>query len=80
MSNNVIKLDKYRKPKIYASDIEGEFPELEDPIMIGWAEDEDGNKSLHIVSAVDTPECLWMIDLAQKIVDSRPSSNVNDNE
>ena len=80
MSNNVIKLDKYRKPKIYASDIEGEFPELEDPIMIGWADDGDGNKSLHIVSAVDTQECLWMIDLAQKIVDSRSSSNVNDNE
>lgn len=80
MSNNVIKLDKYRKPKVYASDIEGEFPELEEPVMIGWAYDDDGNKSLHIVSTVDTEECLWMIDLAQKIVDSRSSSNVNDNE
>lgn len=80
MSNNVIKLDKYRKPKVYASDIEGEFPELEEPVMIGWAYDDDGTKSLHIVSTVDTEECLWMIDLAQKIVDSRSSSNVNDNE
>jgi len=80
LSNNVIKLDKYRKPKVYASDIEGEFPELEEPVMIGWAYDNDGNKSLHIVSTVDTEECLWMIDLAQKIVDSRSSSNVNDNE
>jgi hypothetical protein len=80
LSNNVIKLDKYRKPKVYASDIEGEFPELEEPVMIGCAYDDDGNKSLHIVSTVDTEECLWMIDLAQKIVDSRSSSNVNDNE
>ena len=80
MSNNVIELDKYRKQKVFSSDLEGECPELEDPVMIGWAYDEDGVKSLHIVSAVDTPECLWMIDLAQKIVDNRSNGSVNDNE
>ncbi len=80
MSNNVIQLDKYRKPKIFSSDIEDEYPDLESPIMIGWANDDDGNKALHVISAVDTIESLWMIDLAQKIVDSRPADNVNDNE
>jgi|TARA_E500000318_G_scaffold88340_1_gene85568 hypothetical protein len=80
LSNNVIKLDKYRKPKIYASDIEGEFPDLENPIMIGWVTDENGDRCLHIVSSVSTVSCLWMIDLAREIVESRPEDNVNDNE
>ena len=80
MSNNVIQLDQYRKSKIFSSDVEEGYDNLEDPIMIGWAPDENGDRSLHIVSSVDTLECLWMIDLAQKIVDSRPANNVNDNE
>jgi hypothetical protein len=80
LSNNVIELDKYRKQKVFSSDLEGECPELEDTVMIGWVYDEDGNKSLHIVSAVSTVSCLWMIDLAREIVDSRPADNVNDNE
>ena len=80
MSNNVIKLDQYRKSKIFSSDIEEDYDDLEDPIMIGWVTDKNGDRSLHIVSAVSTVACLWMIDLAQKIVDSRSSSNVNDNE
>jgi len=53
---------------------------LEDTVMIGWAYDEDGNKSLHIVSAVSTVSCLWMIDLAREIVESRPSEHINENE
>ena len=36
--------------------------------------------SFDIVSEVDTDECLWMIDLAQKIVDSRPATTLNENE
>ena len=43
MSNNVIELDKYRKQKVFSSELEGECPELEDTVMIGWAYDEDGN-------------------------------------
>jgi len=80
LSNNVIQLDQYRKSKIFSSDIEEDYGDLEDPIMIGWVTDKNGDRSLHIVSAVSTVSCLWMIDLAQKIVDSRSSSNVNDNE
>ncbi len=48
--------------------------------MIGWVTDKNGDRSLHIVSAVSTVSCLWMIDLAREIVDSRPADNVNDNE
>lgn len=80
MSNNVIELDKYRKQKVFSSDLEGECPELEDPVMIGWVTDENGDRSLHIVSAVSTVSCLWMIDLAREIVDNRPNGSVNDNE
>ena len=80
MSKNVIKLEKYRtlKKPDYLS--EYEVPELYDEIRIGWVYDEEGKKSLHIVSEVDTNECLWMIDLAQKIVDSRPTTTLNENE
>ena len=80
MSNNVIQLDQYRKSKIFSSDIEEDYDDLEDPIMIGWVTDKNGDRSLHIVSAVSTVSCLWMIDLAQKIVDNRPNGSVNDNE
>ena len=80
MSKNVIKLDKHRKLKKPDYLSEYEIPELYDEIRIGWVYDEDGKKSLHIVSEVDTNECLWMIDLAQKIVDSRPTTTLNENE
>jgi len=80
LSNNVIQLDQYRKSKIFSSDIEEGYDDLEDPIMIGWVTDKNGDRSLHIVSAVSTVSCLWMIDLAREIVDSRPADNVNDNE
>ncbi len=80
MSNNIIKLENYRIGKIreYCYD---PSPDLIDPVIIGWIEAEDGERELHIVSAVDSPECLWMIDLAQKIVEGRPPKIIrNDNE
>ncbi len=80
MSKNVIELDKHRKLKQPDYLPEYEVPELYDEIRIGWVYGEDGKKSLHIVSEVDTNECLWMIDLAQKIVDSRPATTLNENE
>ena len=80
MSKNVIELDKHRKLKQPDYLPEYEVPELYNEIKIGWVDDKDGNKSLHIVSEVDTDECLWMIDLAQKIVDSRPATTLNENE
>ena len=48
-------------------DIEEE-PELRNPIVIGWDEDD----SLYIASSVDTDECLWMIDIAKKIMETSP--------
>ena len=80
MSKNVIELDKHRKLKEQDLLSEEGVPELYDHVTIGWVNDEDGNKSLHVVSSVDTNECLWMIDLAQKIVDSRPPTILNENE
>ena len=80
MTNNVINLEDFRKKNIFSEDIEDEYPELEEPVVIGWVTDDYGDRSLHIVSAVDTQECLWMIDLAQKIVDSNPNECRNENE
>ena len=80
MSNNVIELDKYRKQNIFSEEVEGDYPELEEPVVIGWVTDENGDRSLHVVSAVSTVSCLWMIDLAKEIVDSRPSEHMNENE
>ena len=80
MTNNIISLDDFRKQKTSIEDIEDEYPELEDPVVIGWVTDENGDRSIHVVSAVSTVSCLWMIDLAQKIVDSRPSEYMNENE
>ena len=80
MSNNVIELDKYRKENIFSEEVEGDYPELEEPVVIGWVTDENGDRSLHVVSAVSTVSCLWMIDLAREIVDSRPSEHMNENE
>tara|TARA_R100000935_G_scaffold44367_1_gene67246 strand:- start:870 stop:1112 length:243 start_codon:yes stop_codon:yes gene_type:complete len=80
LSNNVIKLDDYRKDNISYEDLEDDYCEIEESLVIGWADDGDGGKSLHIISSVDTDECIWMIDLAKKIVESRPADKVIDNE
>lgn len=80
MPNNIIKLENYRKDKI-REDCYDPSPDLIDPVIIGWIEAEDGERELHIVSAVDTVPCLWMIELAQKIVEGRPPEIIrNDNE
>ena len=60
--SNIIYLSDYRKKNIE------EEPELRNPIVIGWDEDD----SLYIASSVDTDECLWMIDIAKKIMETRP--------
>tara|TARA_R110000851_G_scaffold171765_4_gene318084 strand:- start:234 stop:467 length:234 start_codon:yes stop_codon:yes gene_type:complete len=70
VSDNIINLDSYRNSDEVFDD--PEISDLEDPVIIGWIESEDGERELHIVSAVDTVPCLWMIELAQKIVESRP--------
>jgi len=80
LTDNVINLDDFRKKNIFSEDIEDEYPELEEPVVIGWVTDENGDRSLHIVSAVSTVSCLWMIDLAREIVESRPSEHINENE
>jgi|TARA_R110002020_G_scaffold443672_1_gene654929 hypothetical protein len=80
LTNNIISLDDFRKQKTSIEDIEDEYPELEDPVVIGWVTDENGDRSIHVVSAVSTVSCLWMIDLAKEIVDSRPSEHMNENE
>jgi hypothetical protein len=80
LSNNVIKLDDYRKDNISYEDLEDDYSEIEESLVIGWGDDGDGGKSLHIVSSVSTVCCLWMLDLARKIVESRPADEVIDNE
>ena len=80
MTNNVINLEDFRKKNIFSEDIEDDYPELEEPVVIGWVTDENGDRSLHVVSAVSTVSCLWMIDLAREIVESRPSEHINENE
>ena len=80
MTDNVINLEDFRKKNIFSEDIEDEYPELEEPVVIGWVTDENGDRSLHVVSAVSTVSCLWMIDLAREIVESRPSEHINENE
>jgi len=80
LTDNVINLEDFRKKNIFSEDIEDEYPELEEPVVIGWVTDENGDRSLHVVSAVSTVSCLWMIDLAREIVDSRPNEHMNENE
>ena len=78
MSDNIINLSDYKNSQtIYE---EEEICDLEDVIVIGWQVKDDGDKCLHISSSVDTPQSLWMIDLAQKIVESRPPEYRNENE
>ena len=75
MSNNIINLDAYRQ----SLEILDEY-ELEDSLIIGWATDINGDKILHVSSSTDTKESLWMIELAKKIVESRPPDCRNSNE
>ena len=75
MSDNIVTLSDYRKsPKIIE-----EF-ELEDALVIGWTTDESGDRVLHVSSSVETEDSLWMIDLAKKIVESRPPEVWSNNE
>ena len=75
MSDNIVTLSDYRKsPKIIE-----EF-ELEDALVIGWTTDESGDMVLHVSSSVETEDSLWMIELAKKIVESRPPEVWSNNE
>ena len=75
MSDNIVTLSDYRKsPKII------EEYELEDALVIGWTTDESGDKVLHVSSSVETESSLWMIELAKKIVESRPPEVWSNNE
>ena len=75
MSDNIVTLSDYRK----SPEIIEEF-ELEDALVIGWTTDESGDKVLHVSSSVETESSLWMIDLAKKIVESRPPEVWGSNE
>ena len=77
MKNNIINLENFRKNN---SSYEEDMPELDDIIIIGWAENKIGERSLHIISEVDTDKSLWMIDIAQKIIDNNPSQYVDEDE
>ena len=75
MSDNIVTLSDYRKsPEII------EEYELEDALVIGWTTDESGDRVLHVSSSVETEDSLWMIDLAKKIVESRPPEVWSNNE
>jgi|TARA_R100001509_G_C4778315_1_gene185473 hypothetical protein len=71
--SNIIYLDDYRKH------LPEDEPELVNPIVIGW-DGEGPEGSLYIASTVDTDECLWMIDLAKKIIENQSSDVMNNNE
>ena len=75
MSDNIVTLSDYRK----SPEIIEEF-ELEDALVIGWTTDESGDRILHVSSSVETEGSLWMIELAKKIVESRPPEVWSNNE
>jgi hypothetical protein len=75
LSDNIVTLSDYRK----SPEIIEEF-ELEDALVIGWTTDESGDKVLHVSSSVETESSLWMIELAKKIVESRPPEVWSNNE
>ena len=75
MSDNIVTLDDYRQ----SLEILDEY-ELEDSLIIGWTTDSNGDRVLHVSSSTDTKESLWMIELAKKIVESRPPDFRNSNE
>ena len=68
--SNIIYLSDYRRKK---KEEDQEETELRDPILIGWDKDD----SLYIASTVDTNECLWMIDIAKKIIETKPPDIIN---
>jgi len=75
LSDNIVTLSDYRKsPEII------EEYELEDALVIGWTTDESGDRVLHVSSSVETESSLWMIELAKKIVESRPPEVWSNNE
>jgi hypothetical protein len=75
LSDNIVTLSDYRKsPEII------EEYELEDALVIGWTTDESGDRILHVSSSVETEGSLWMIELAKKIVESRPPEVWSNNE
>tara|TARA_S200002703_G_scaffold109496_1_gene95260 strand:+ start:682 stop:909 length:228 start_codon:yes stop_codon:yes gene_type:complete len=75
LSDNIINLDAYRQSLEILDDYE-----LQDSLIIGWAMDSNGDKILHVSSSTDTKESLWMIELAKKIIESRPPDCRNSNE
>tara|TARA_B100001287_G_scaffold153430_1_gene129091 strand:+ start:199 stop:426 length:228 start_codon:yes stop_codon:yes gene_type:complete len=75
LSDNIVTLSDYRK----SPEIIEEF-ELEDALVIGWTTDESGDRILHVSSSVETESSLWMIELAKKIVESRPPEVWSNNE
>jgi hypothetical protein len=75
LSDNIVTLSDYRK----SPEIIEEF-ELEDALVIGWTTDESGDRVLHVSSSVETEDSLWMIELAKKIVESRPPEVWSNNE
>jgi hypothetical protein len=77
LKNNIINLKNFRKNN---SSYEEDMPELDDIIIIGWAENKIGERSLHIISEVGTVKSLWMIDIAKKIIDNNPSQCVDEDE
>jgi hypothetical protein len=79
VSDNIINLSDYKNSQTIYGD-EEEICDLEDIIVIGWQRNDEGDRCLHISSSVDTPQSLWMIDLAQRIVESRPPEYRNENE
>jgi len=75
LSDNIVTLSDYRKsPEII------EEYELEDALVIGWTTDESGDRVLHVSSSVEKESSLWMIELAKKIVESRPPEVWSNNE
>ena len=79
MSDNIINLSDYKNSQTIDEE-EEEIYDLEDIIVIGWQRNDEGDRCLHISSSVGTPQSLWMIDLAQRIVESRPPEYRNENE
>lgn len=81
LSDNVVSLLDYKSSldNNYYDDC-CDSSDMEDPIIIGWVVNDAGEKELNIASSVNTICCLWMIDLAKKIVESRPPEIRNDNE
>ena len=78
MSDNIINLSDYKNSQTIHE--EEDICDLEDIIVIGWQRNDEGERCLHIVSDVSTVSCLWTMDLAREIVNSRPPECRNENE